>query len=388
MTGIPHIALFPTYSPQHQRRKNMKLYIGLIAACCLLPLLLAAPSAEACTGMRLKAEDGSVVFARTMEFGADTNSDMLFAPRGQSWQSAMPKDAKGMAWKNSYAFMGTNGFGLKHLVLDGINEKHMYVGAYWFAGQAEYPEFQPRLAKTSLNPADFVLWALGTCASIDDVLSKLSQIQIPAVYLEALHQVPGAHWLVVDGTGKAIAIEPLDGKLVVHDNPVGVYTNRPEFTWHLANLNNYVNLHADNIPQTKLGETTLKPFGQGNGMLGLPGDYTPPSRFVRAAFLLNSVHPAKDADGNVTLAWNLINNFSIPKGAARNFDKDGTEHDDYTQWTVVYDLTRCAVTFRTYANQDLRVARMDKLPIKGDKSLVIPMWHTKPSYKDMSGQAK
>lgn len=366
----------------------MQHYVGIIATFCLVALTLASVPAQACTGMRLKAEDGSVAMARTMEFGTDTDSDILFVPRGQSWQSVMPKGAKGMAWKNDYAFMGTNGFGMDHLVIDGVNEKHMYVGGFWFAGQAEYSKFQPKLAKTSLNPADFIAWVLGTCANLKDVRAKLAKIQIPAVYLEAMHQVPGVHWIIVEGTGKALVVEPLRGKLVINDNPVGVFTNRPEFTWHQANLNNYINLHAANVPQAKLGEADLTAFGQGTGMLGLPGDYTPPSRFVRAAFLLNSAHPAKDADGNITLAWNLINNVSIPKGAAREFDKDGKEHDDYTQWTVVYDLTRCAVTFRTYGNQDIRVVRMDKLPINGDKKLIAPMWDTKANYDDVSGLAK
>ena len=96
-----------------------------------------------------------------------------------------------------------------------------------------------------------------------------------------------------DASGKSIVIEYVGGKLNVFDDPLGVVTNSPSFDWHMANLRNYVNFSMTNVPPVKLGSVKLEPFGQGSGMLGLPGDFTPPSRFVRAVAFSQSVFPSK-----------------------------------------------------------------------------------------------
>jgi choloylglycine hydrolase len=88
---------------------------------------------------------------------------------------------------------------------------------------------------------------------------------------------------VQDKSGKSIAIEPRGGVLKVTDAPLGVMTNAPTYDWHMTNLDNYINLNTKDIGSEKLGAVTLSATGSGSGMLGLPGDFTPPSRFIRAA---------------------------------------------------------------------------------------------------------
>src|SRR5208282_2216741 len=102
-----------------------------------------------------------------------------------------------------------------------------------------------------------------------------------------------AHYVVYDASGKSIVVEYTGGKLHVYDDPLGVITNSPAFDWQMTNLSNYVNFSMTNVPPVKLGPVTLEPFGQGSGMLGLPGDFTPPSRFVRAVAFSQSVFQAK-----------------------------------------------------------------------------------------------
>ena len=86
-----------------------------------------------------------------------------------------------------------------------------------------------------------------------------------------------------DKSGKSIAIEPRGGVLKVTDAPLGVMTNAPTYDWHMTNLDTYINLNTKDIGSEKLGAVTLSATGSGSGMLGLPGDFTPPSRFIRAA---------------------------------------------------------------------------------------------------------
>ena len=120
--------------------------------------------------------------------------------------------------------------------------------------------------------------------------------------------------IVHDASGKSLVIEYVGGKLNLYDDPLGVITNSPGFDWHMTNLRNYVNFSLDNHPPIQLGSVKLAPFGQGSGMLGMPGDFTPPSRFVRAVAFSQSVLEPKTGDEAVLTAFHILNNFDIPRG--------------------------------------------------------------------------
>ena len=130
---------------------------------------------------------------------------------------------------------------------------------------------------------------------------------------QAMGLLAPVHAVVHDASGKSIVIEYVDGKLNVYDNPLGVITNSPGFDWHMTNLRNYVNFSFNNHPPIQLGSVKLEPFGQGSGMLGMPGDFTPPSRFVRAVAFSQSVLQPKTGDDAVLTAFHILNNFDIPK---------------------------------------------------------------------------
>jgi choloylglycine hydrolase len=93
--------------------------------------------------------------------------------------------------------------------------------------------------------------------------------------------VPPAHFFLQDKSGKSLVVEPVDGTLKVHDAPLGVMANAPTYDWHMTNLANYINLSVNDIESIKLGAQKISAFGAGGGLLGLPGDFTPPSRFAR-----------------------------------------------------------------------------------------------------------
>src|SRR5690606_6140997 len=117
--------------------------------------------------------------------------------------------------------------------------------------------------------------------------------------------------------GAAIVIEPVEGQLAVYDNPLGVITHSPSFAWHMTNLRNYIALSPRNVPPIEVDGEMLAQLGQGSGMLGLPGDFTPPSRFVRAAVFSASAVPAQTAAEGVPQVFHILNNFDIPIGVAR-----------------------------------------------------------------------
>ncbi len=329
-----------------------------------------------CTAIRIKTKDGGAVYARTMEFPFDFGSEIIAIPRGYSFSGTLPDGSKGITWKAKYAVIGANVF-KQNQILDGINEMGLAFGALYFNNYAHYQTITPQDKKRALAPWEFGTWILTTCATIDEVKRALTSIKIGAtktatagINIAALgaDYIPPLHYIVHDATGKSIVIEPINGTLQEYDNPLGALTNSPTFDWHLTNLNNYVNLTPTNVPPLSLGEFAIKPTGQGSGMLGLPGDFTPPSRFIRAAALSLSALPADTAQEGVSVAINIINNISIAKGMIRDIQKTGTTYE-YTQWVIVSDLTNCRLYYRTYQNHcyhavDLKTINFESNVIK------------------------
>ena len=151
---------------------------------------------------------------------------------------------------------------------------------------------------------------------------------------------------------KSIVIEPVDSSLKVYDNTLGSITNSPSFDWHLTNLNNYINLNPKNVEEDSIGKLKLKSFGQGTGMLGLPGDFTPPSRFVRATFYSQASIPAANSEAAVKEAFHILNQFDIPKGTVKEVNGPKSTFD-YTMLTTVKDPTTLKYYYRSYENQNI-----------------------------------
>lgn len=332
------------------------------ALCASLAAALAfAPAvASACTGIRIVAEDNSVVRARTMEFAIDLKSDLILVPRGTERTATAPDGAKGKAWKAKYASLGMNMLGMPYIV-DGLNEKGLSVGLFYFVGYAGYQPYEAGDADRTVAPWELASYLLDNFATIDEVKAALQDTVVPAVVFSQWGFAPPVHVIVMDPSGTSIVIEYVDGKLNVHDNPIGVITNSPTFDWHMTNLNNYVNMGLENVPPKKLGDYTVNGFGEGTSLLGMPGDFTPPSRFVRAAIFSYGVLPSKNIDEAVLSAFHVLNNFDIPRGVARDGKKDehGNIEADYTQWTGLSDLANNRYFVRTYANSAIRTVGFD-----------------------------
>ena len=341
---------------------------------CALLLCSAAQPAHACTGIRLTAADGAVVHARTLEFGVDLNSDVIMVPRGYARTGSTPDGKQGLEWKAKYASVGVNGVGLP-FIFDGLNEKGLAVGLFYFPTAAGYMPYNAADAGKTIAPWEMGSWILENFATIEEVRDNLGKIVVPEVVFKAWGFVPPVHYVVLDASGKSIAIEYVNGKLNIHDNPLGVMTNSPTFDWHMTNLRNYVNFSLVNVPPVKLGSVTLTGFGQGTGMLGLPGDFTPPSRFVRAVAFSQSVLPSATGNDAVLQAFHILNNFDIPKGAAREREKDehGNIQADHTIWTSANDLKAKRFYFRTYENSQIRMVDLMKMNLDAKDIATISM---------------
>src|SRR5260221_3471151 len=320
-----------------QHRIVRKAVSGIVACAMLLGCVVR--SAQACTGITLIAEDGTVVHARTMEFAIDIHSEVMMIPRGYARTGTTPDGKEGLNWKAKYASVGLNGVGLP-VLFDGVNEKGLAAGTFYFPTSAGYMPYTATDAGKTIAQWEVGSWILENFASVEEVKTNIGNIVVPAVVFGGWGFAPEVHYIVHDASGKSIVIEYVGGKLNVHDNPLGVITNLPTFDWHMTNLRNYLNFSMTNAPPVQLGSVKLLPTGQGSGMLGLPGDFTPPSRFVRAVAFSQSVFTPKTGEDAVLEAFHVLNQFDIPKGAAREHEKDehGNVLADYTIWTSASDL--------------------------------------------------
>jgi choloylglycine hydrolase len=354
----------------------LKTLAASVSAC----LFIAAP-AFACTNIRLIAQDGSVIHARTMEFAIDIHSKVLIVPRGFARTGLTPSGQNGIKWNAKYASIGMNGVGEPYL-FDGVNEKGLSAALLYFPGYAGYMPYSAADAGETLAPWQLGSYILENFSSVAEVKANIGKVVVPAVVFAGWGFTPGVHYEIDDQTGHSIVIEYVGGKLVVYDNPLGVLTNSPSFDWQMTNLHNYVGFSMTNVPPIKLsGGVTLTPFGQGSGMLGMPGDFTPPSRFVRAVAFTQSAFPAKTGGDAVLEAFHILNQFDIPVGAAREDQKDahGNILADYTIWTSAIDLKTQNYYFRTYTDSQIREVSLAKanlnaktiteIPIEGDENI-------------------
>ena len=148
-------------------------------------------------------------------------------------------------------------------------------------------------------------------------------------------------------------MEIVGGKIEFFENTVGVITNSPGFKWHLTNLNNYINLYPGSAPDHKLSQQPLHAIGGNSGFLGLPGDATPPSRFVRAAFYRATAPQQPTGEQTILQAFHLLNNFDVPIGIEHPAGK-APDMPSATQWTSAIDLTRRRVYYKTAYNNTIR----------------------------------
>ena len=342
---------------------------------------------SACTGLQVKTENGAYISGRTLEFGIFLPTSAISVPRNYSFVGNTPK-GEGKKWKTKYASIGVM-IGSDKIILDGINEKGLTCGMFYLPGYASYPETTKQNQDISMSTSDFNQWVLSQFKNVDEVKKAIQngEVAFSKVLTPGFPpEVQPFHFLISDKSGKSIVVEPINGKLVVSDDPVGVLTNSPTFDWHMTNLKNYVNLRAVNAKPITINGETFDALGQGTGMLGLPGDFTPPSRFIRAVAFSATAIPEKNAQRGAYQVFHLLNNFDIPVGVTRTVH-NGVTYSDYTMLTTVRDSQNMKFYYTTYDDQSIKMLDLNKMD-KNAKEIKVLSTASKQEYIDVSEQLK
>ncbi|MGI9508367.1 MAG: linear amide C-N hydrolase [Geminicoccaceae bacterium] len=338
-----------------------------------------ASDAAACTGIMLTGKDSTIVRARTVEWGPFNLQPALdIVPRGYAYEAGeMPDGQAGATWTGKYGVVGNSMLG-HSTAGDGINEAGLTAGLFYLPGFTEYNEYIPEEAGKSIAGIHLAGYVLSNFETVDEVRQGLAKVNVVGVIEPKLGFAFPLHMLVADRFGGSIVVEYIDGDLTIFDAPLGTITNSPTYDWHLTNLSNYINLSAISVPERTVGGLELKPLGAGSGMIGLPGDFTPPSRFVRAVAFSQSARETSGGYDTVREAFRILDNFNIPPGAAEGAEDDVDADDQLysaTQWTTAADLTNLKFYYHTQYDRTVHVVDLSQIDFgaMGTDMIRLPM---------------
>lgn len=312
-----------------------------------------------CTGIRLTAGNGDVVYARTMEFDTPLPECIGYFPRGQQFAGETTSGIDGKKWTNEYAFGGNVliAGGTHSLGSDGINEKGLVAGVFNLPGFTEFSSVSAANRDKAIASWQLVLYILGTCATTDEAEAALLSGDVVVVDTDfpftptTKGQLP-LHLRVGDTSGKTIICEwhTPDQPPTILESPSGCVTNPPRFEFHLNNWERFKSLSPYNPAGPITPGSQDYKITMGNGYVGMPGGSNSPDRFIRASLYARDSYLAATGADAVWTAWHVMNNFDLPRGILRNVTDTGVESTEYTLWTSVADTKNLKYYYRVYEN--------------------------------------
>ena len=298
-----------------------------------------------CTALTLKSQDGTHYFGRNMDLEYNFNQKIVLTPRNYQWENVITNEKCPV----KHAILGMGTVINEHpLYADAFNEKGLACAGLNFPNYC-YHSTEVCPSKTNIGPYDLILWILSNFETVSEVKEALKNINLvnkpfaPNVGLSTLH------WIVYDTHNDCIVIEQTKEKFAVYDNKIGVLTNPPTFDWHIDNLKQYIHLCSDWIDETTWCGQPLKPDSCGLGLIGLPGDFYPISRFVRVAYLKSHATHLETAETTIAEFYRILNNVAMPGGAT---EKRGNK-EEVTLYTSCMALEKGEYYYTTYNNIQL-----------------------------------
>ena len=343
----------------------------------MLTSTLAVPTASACTALMITDKKGNAYSAKTMEYAVPMPFEMSYVPAGTKVVSVAPGKKPGLSFETKYPVLGVSadvgvGNGI-NMMVESANNQGLSISTNELPG-SQSPAGAGSDAAKALATTDLGLYLLGKFQSVAEVKEALQgsavSVWVPKIPLVGNIEAP-FHYILFDKTGAGIVIEFLDGKMNVHDNPVGVVTNAPEFPWHLKNLNNYAQLTNVDKNSGQFGQLRVGAPDSGNTLASVPSSQISAGRFVKAAFYTQFVRKADSPENAVITLGHIMNNFdrpydlSIDKGYSAEGGAPGSTTSEVTLFTWMNDKVRNLYFLRTINALNFAKFEIDKLtPIK------------------------
>lgn len=313
-----------------------------------------------CTAATYQTRD--FYFGRTLDYAFSYAEEVTVTPRN------FPFSCCHAGVMNShYAIIGMAYVQQEYpLYYDAVNEKGLGMAGLNFVGNAVYGK--PVTGKDNVASFEFIPWILGQCASVKEARKLLERINLTDTPFSDELPVSQLHWIIADA-GEAITVEAVADGLHVYDNPVGVLTNNPPFAQQLFRLNDYMHLSPKEPENRFSDQLSLKHYSRGMGAMGLPGDLSSASRFVRAAFVkMNSVSGDSEKS-SVSQFFHILGSVDQQRGCC----EVGNKEYEITIYTSCCNADKGIYYYTTYENQSITAVDMHRCDIDGNKLCRYPL---------------
>ena len=305
-----------------------------------------------CTAATYKTRD--FYFGRTLDYEFSYQEEVTVTPRNFPFVFR-----GGMVLESHHAIIGmayvVDGYPLYY---DGVNEKGLGMAGLNFVGNAVYGKTIP--GKDNIAQFEFIPWILGRCANVKEARALLENIQLTDTPFSGQLPVSQLHWLIADRE-EAITVEAMADGLRVYDNPVGVLTNNPPFDQQMLRLNDYMHLSPKDPENRFAPGLPLKTYGRGMGGLGLPGDLSSPSRFVRVAFVKMNALSGESEEESVSQFFHILGSVDQQRGCC----EVGEGKYEITIYTSCCNADKGIYYYTTYENQQITAVDMHREDLDG-----------------------
>ena len=313
-----------------------------------------------CTAATYKTKD--FYFGRTLDYEFSYGDQIAITPRNYPFSF---RHAGEMA--THYAIIGmAHVAGSYPLYYDAINEKGVGMAGLNFVGNAAYADVSPD--RDNVAQFEFIPWILSQCATLSEVRTLLERMALVATPFNEQFPLAQLHWIISDKTG-SITVESIADGLHIYENPVGVLTNNPPFPQQMFQLNNFMHLSPKQPVNTFSDDLALTAYSRGMGALGLPGDLSSASRFVRVAFTKMNAFSGDSEKESVSQFFHILGSVDQQRGCCEVADGKY----EITLYTSCCNVTKGIYYYTTYENHQISAVDMHRENLDGGALICYPV---------------
>ncbi len=362
----------------HKHRENIQIKTSAQAVPALPPSLSSPVlGGFGCSACAWETEDGQVLWGRNFDYNRIARgTSVTFVPRGTGFYTCGAQQEGNLMdhtfCRAVHSCIGTGLLipGTAPALYEGLNDAGL-MGAQLYYREFAHFDSEPLPNRLPVQPAFLVTYLLAMCSTVEEAADALTH-HLCLAGIPLLGAVPTIHWMFTDAGGESIVVEPDADGLHIYRNTLGIMTNSPGYPWHRLNLLNYSNLDSQDKPDLLLAGQSIPQCFSGSGALGLPGDWSSPSRFVRLAFLREHCPRGRSEAEGVAYLFRMLQNVAFPIGAVEvSHPGTATDYDtglspyDYTLYSCVMSSRSLKYYWMTYQNTTVHCANLRQLDIPG-----------------------
>lgn len=306
-----------------------------------------------CTAITYKTND--FYFGRNLDVERSYNERVVITPRNFNLKFRCIEPLE-----THYALIGMatviDGF---PLYFDATNEKGLSIAGLNFPENADYKAFNNEL--NNVTPFEFIPYILGKCKNIEEAEIELSKINLVNINFSDDLPLSPLHWIISD-KNKSLTVESVKEGLKIYKNPVSVLTNNPTFPFHLMNLNNYMSLHEGTSENNFSENIEFNNYSLGLGALGLPGDFSSTSRFIKATFVKYKSKSGSGENESVNQFFHILDSVAMPNGCV--LMKNGEY--EYTRYSSCCNVDKGVYYYKTYNDFNIRKIEINSFDLNND----------------------